>query len=73
MMKELNERLKENKLILHTTSEVIQWIAENGYDQINGARPIQRFIVQHIETPLARDIIANQIEENVRYYYFHQK
>ncbi|WP_339289294.1 AAA family ATPase [Ureibacillus sp. FSL K6-0786] len=66
MMKELNERLKENKLILHTTSEVIQWIAENGYDQINGARPIQRFIVQHIETPLARDIIANQIEENVR-------
>lgn len=66
MMKELNERLNENKMILHATPEVIQWIAENGYDPIYGARPIQRFIVQHIETPLARDIIANQIGENVR-------
>ncbi|MED3764239.1 ATP-dependent Clp protease ATP-binding subunit [Ureibacillus terrenus] len=66
LMEELNERLRENKLILHATSDVIQWIAENGYDPIYGARPIQRFIVQHIETPLARDIIANQIGENVR-------
>jgi len=65
MMNELNERLKENKLSLQASPEVIQWIAENGYDPIYGARPIQRFIVQHIETPLARDIIANQIDENV--------
>lgn len=66
MMNELNDRLKENKLSLQVDPEVIQWIADNGYDPLYGARPIQRFIVQQIETPLARDIIANRIEENVR-------
>ena len=66
MMNELNDRLKENKLSLHVNLEVIKWIADSGYDPLYGARPIQRFIVQQIETPLARDIIANRIEENVR-------
>ena len=66
MMNELNDRLKENKLNLHVNPEVIKWIADNGYDPLYGARPIQRFIVQQIETPLARDIIAHRIQENVR-------
>ena len=66
MMNELNDRLKENKLILYVDQEVIKWIVDNGYDPLYGARPIQRFIVQQIETPLARDIIANRIEDNIR-------
>ena len=66
MMNELNSRLEENKLNLKVELEVIHWIAENGYDPIYGARPIQRFIMQKIETPLARDILANRIEENIR-------
>ena len=66
MMNELNDRLKEKKLSLHVDPEVIKWIADNGYDSLYGARPIQRFIVQQIETPLARDIIANRIEDNIR-------
>lgn len=66
MMDELNNRLKENKLSIKVEPEVIQWIAENGYDPMYGARPIQRFIMQEIETPLARDLIANRIEENIR-------
>lgn len=66
MMNELNERLKENKLNLCVNQEVIKWIADNGYDPLYGARPIQRFIVQQIETPLALAIIANRIEGNIR-------
>src|SRR5690606_30367853 len=61
MMKELNARLQENKLSLTVDQEVIHWVAENGYDPLYGARPIQRFIMREIETPLARDIIANRI------------
>ena len=65
MIKDLEERLQENKLSLTVDKEVIKWIARNGYDPLYGARPIQRFIVREIETPIAREMIAKRIEENV--------
>lgn len=68
MMKELKDRLLENKLSLKVEPEIINWIAESAYDPIYGARPIQRYIMQKIETPLARYMIANRIEENVLIY-----
>ncbi|WP_143833731.1 AAA family ATPase [Oceanobacillus senegalensis] len=65
MIHELNRRIADKKMKIVVDSEVIQWIAENGYDPIYGARPLQRFITQELETPLARDIISNKIKKNV--------
>lgn len=64
MMDDLTERLQERHLYLSVDAAVIQWIAHNGYDVLYGARPIQRFIVQQIETPLSIDIIANNVQEH---------
>ena len=38
------------------------YIAENGYDNVFGARPLKRFIQKHVETPVARYIIQNDPE-----------
>jgi ATP-dependent Clp protease ATP-binding subunit ClpB len=65
MLDELNNRLKNNKLKIKTSPDVINWIAENGYNPLYGARPLRRFITEKIETPLARAIISEKIEENV--------
>ena len=38
-------------------------LAEKGYDPVYGARPLKRFIQQHLETPISRKIIAGALSE----------
>lgn len=63
LMKDLEHRLSERGVILKVTPEAANLIAENGYDPIYGARPLKRYIQQHVETILARMIIAGKIED----------
>ncbi|MCA1987111.1 MAG: hypothetical protein LDL27_11660, partial [Desulfovibrio sp.] len=35
-------------------------IADAAYDPIYGARPLKRFLTQHVETPLARELIMGK-------------
>ncbi|SFD42696.1 ATP-dependent Clp protease ATP-binding subunit ClpB [Lentibacillus persicus] len=65
MIQDLNRRLEDKKMGLSVDQEVIKWIAENGYDVINGARPLQRFITERIETPIAREMIKKDEKENL--------
>src|SRR5699024_8219101 len=58
MLAELNGRLQDKKMSLTASQEVIAWIAEKGYDLLYGARPLQRFITENIETPIAKRMIA---------------
>lgn len=65
MLDELNDRLANKEIQLVVKPELINWISENGYDPIYGARPLQRFIAQKLETTLARDIISKKAYEGV--------
>ncbi len=60
---ELNLRLKDQHLLLNVSNDVKEWIANEAYDVQFGARPLKRFIQRHIETPLARFIIREGLEE----------
>ena len=37
------------------------YIIESAYDERYGARPIKRFVSRHLETLIAKNIIASQI------------
>jgi ATP-dependent Clp protease ATP-binding subunit ClpB len=39
----------------------LAYIAAQGYDVLYGARPMKRTIQQHLETPLAKIILAGDI------------
>ena len=39
-----------------------EFIIETGYDPAFGARPLKRLVQRHVETLLARKIIADQVE-----------
>ncbi|WP_367294924.1 ATP-dependent chaperone ClpB [Levilactobacillus yonginensis] len=54
-------RLHEQSLDLTSTSAAQAWIAQKGYLPAFGARPLQRFITTHVETPLAKELIAGKI------------
>jgi ATP-dependent Clp protease ATP-binding subunit ClpB len=63
LLRELNERLTEQRVELKLTDAAANWIAEQGYDPIYGARPLKRFLQKQIETPLARALIGGEIKE----------
>lgn len=65
MLHQLNERLADRHITIDVEDEVVGWIVKNGYDPIYGARPLQRFIMTVIETPLAREIIHQNITGKV--------
>ena len=64
LMKELQARLSEQQIKLSINDEAKEYIAENGFDPVYGARPLKRFIQRNLETKIARSIIAGEIRES---------
>ena len=58
MVQQLQVRLTEQNIRLNVTEAAKEFIAEQGYDPVYGARPLKRFIQKHLETKIARQIIA---------------
>lgn len=58
----LQERLQAQNIVLAITDQAKKWIAQEAYDPAYGARPIRRFLTTHLETPIAKRIIAEEIE-----------
>lgn len=63
LIQDLQQRLKLQGLDLAVEKEAEEFIASEGYDPVYGARPLKRFIQQHLETPLSRLIIAGNLSE----------
>jgi len=53
----LNDRLRERDLVLEVSSAALDKLAEAGYDPVYGARPLKRAIQNHIENPLAQEVL----------------
>ena len=60
-MKDLKERLQAKQITLEMTDAAKQYIIDNAYDPVYGARPLKRFLQSHVETLLAKKIIAGEI------------
>ena len=58
---QLSDRLESQEITLGIDEEAQKWIAKEGYNPAYGARPLQRFITNNVETPLAKEIIAGKI------------
>ena len=53
----LQAQLDERGIELIYSNKVINWIAEEGYDKVMGARPMERFITENIKKPLVDSIL----------------
>ncbi len=58
----LDKRLEDKQLDLKVTDDAKNYIIDNGYDPIYGARPLKRFLQSRVETLLARKLISDDIE-----------
>ncbi len=60
----LRKRLLERKIELEISPEAIDFIAKEAYDPSYGARPLKRYLQQHLETVLAKGIISGTMPDN---------
>lgn len=61
MLNGLKKRLAKNDLIFNFNPELVKKIAEQGYEPINGARPMRRIIQKKVEDLIARKLLKNEI------------
>jgi len=56
----LRLRLAEKDFGLEMAQEALDYLASTGYDPVYGARPLKRAIQQHVENPLAQEILSGE-------------
>ncbi|MGP3696524.1 ATP-dependent chaperone ClpB [Rhodobacter sp. NSM] len=57
----LGKRLASRKVTLELDAAARQWLADEGYDPVYGARPLKRVIQRHLQDPLAEMILAGDV------------
>ncbi len=60
----LRQRLADRNLQLELTDAARAYLARKGHDPVYGARPLKRVILRELENPLARRIIAGDLEDH---------
>lgn len=67
MLKSLDKRLAEMDIELSFTDDAISAIADAGFDDVYGARPLRRAIQQKIEDPLSERMLEKKVVPGGRY------
>lgn len=63
-LQEVQERLLDKRIKLETSPEAKDWFTENGYDNLYGARPLNRLIQKRLLNPMAMYLLKGQIKNN---------
>jgi ATP-dependent Clp protease ATP-binding subunit ClpA len=60
---QLEAQLSERGVTFDLAPEAIAWLAEKGYDERMGARPLGRVIQEHIKKPLADEVLFGKLRK----------
>jgi ATP-dependent Clp protease ATP-binding subunit ClpA len=58
---QLEMQLADRNITIELTQDAAKWLAENGYDELYGARPLARVIQENIKKPLADEILFGKL------------
>jgi ATP-dependent Clp protease ATP-binding subunit ClpA len=59
---QLEAQLSERGVTFALTQEAVGWLADKGYDERMGARPLARVIQEHIKKPLAEELLFGKLK-----------
>jgi len=65
-LKKVIDRLLAKNIYLEITKTAREFLAERGYDELYGARPLKRLIQKEVLDPLAKEIINKKIKEGTK-------
>src|SRR5262245_16679720 len=60
---QLEAQLGDRNITIELTPEANTWLAERGYDDKFGARPLARVIQEHVKKPLAEEILFGALKD----------
>src|SRR5690606_29805994 len=60
---QLEAQLSERGVTFDLSQEAIEWLADKGYDERMGARPLARVIQEHIKKPLAEEVLFGKLKK----------
>jgi len=63
IMADLNGRLKDKSISVVLDEAAKEFVVERAYDPMYGARPLKRFVQTHVETLVAKKILADEVRE----------
>ena len=67
-LRNLEKRLAERRIVLEVSDKAIQWLGNNGYDPVFGARPLKRLITSAVEDKVADLILSGRVGEGSTVY-----
>ncbi len=59
----LAKRLAKRDIVLTLDEGAKQWLADEGYDPVFGARPLKRVIQRALQDPLAESLLAGDVND----------
>ena len=59
---QLEAQLADRGVTIELGADAAKWLAEEGYDEKFGARPLARVIQEHIKKPLADELLFGKLE-----------
>ncbi len=59
---QLEAQLADRNVMIELSPEAMDWVADHGYDELYGARPLARVIQEHIKKPLAEELLFGKLE-----------
>ncbi|MEM8657150.1 MAG: ATP-dependent Clp protease ATP-binding subunit ClpA, partial [Pseudomonadota bacterium] len=60
---QLEAQLMDRNVTIDLTPAAAEWLAEKGYDEKMGARPLGRVIQEHIKKPLAEELLFGKLSK----------
>ena len=61
LVADINKRLADKELVVTLSDSAKQFIVDNGYDPVYGARPLKRYLQKNVETLAARLILSDGV------------
>ena len=64
LLKDIEKRLEDKHIKIELTQSAKDYLIDNGYDEVYGARPLRRFVQKKLETLIAKNILMQKILPN---------
>ncbi len=61
LLADMNRRIADKEISLRLTDRAMEYITAQAYDPTYGARPLKRYLQKHVETLLAKKILADEV------------
>ena len=62
-LERVEKLLADRRMAIHVAPDALHWLGQRGYDPVYGARPLKRVIQKELVDPIARKLLAGEIQD----------